>query len=140
MIMKKLFIILITAALSGSSMWAQETKKANTEQQSPVIESVDVKTFKELLTKHQSTGKVVLLDVRTAKEFEQGHIENAKNIDVLQKDFAQKVARLDKNTPVFVYCRSGHRSMNAAEILKKQGFTKVYNLAGGYMAWSKQNK
>ncbi len=139
--MKKHIITLFVAAFTLQTVSAQEKQTSTTTQQTgKVIETVDVKTFKDLLTKHQSTGKVVLLDVRTAGEYEQGHIENAKNIDVLQKDFAQKVARLDKNTPVFVYCRSGHRSMNAAEILKKQGFTKVYNLAGGYMAWSKQNK
>ena len=126
--------VLISAGLSAQTI----NKQTPTHQQEnkKVIETVDVKTFKELLQNQE--GKVVLLDVRTAEEYKQGHIDNAKNIDVLQKDFVQKIERLDKNTPVFVYCRSGHRSMKAAQILKEHGFTKVYNLAGGYIAWSKQ--
>jgi len=138
--MKKIFLTLLSAVLLSTTIQAQETQKktVQTQENKPVIETVNVKTFKELLQNQK--GKVVLLDVRTAQEYEQGHIENAKNIDVLQNDFVQKIERLDKNTPVYVYCRSGHRSMKAAQILKEHGFTKVYNLAGGYIAWSKENK
>jgi rhodanese-related sulfurtransferase len=137
--MKKITLVLLSLFLLKNIAFSQKNHKQTTTQESKqVIETVDVKTFKELLNTQQ--GKVVLLDVRTPEEYKQGHIENAKNIDVLQNDFAQKVERLDKNTPVFVYCRSGHRSMKAAQILKEKGFKKVYNLDGGYIAWSSQQK
>jgi rhodanese-related sulfurtransferase len=45
--------------------------------------------------------------------------------------------KLDKKKPVAVYCRSGMRSANAANILKEMGFKKIYNLDGGYLAWTK---
>lgn len=80
---------------------------------------------------------VVLIDVRTPEEFAQGAIEGATNIDYFsQQTFIKKISSLDKNKPVYLYCRSGNRSMKAARQLVSLGFEKVYDLAGGYMAWS----
>lgn len=80
---------------------------------------------------------VVLIDVRTPEEFAQGAIEGAKNIDFFnQQNFIKQISSLDKSEPVYVYCRSGNRSMKAARQLVSLGFEKVYDLAGGYMAWA----
>lgn len=79
----------------------------------------------------------VLVDVRTPGEFTRGHLEGATLIDVSQRDAAQKLNRLPKNQPIFVYCLSGSRSADAAYFLKKQGFTNVYNLSGGVMSWNR---
>jgi len=80
---------------------------------------------------------VVLIDVRTPEEFAQGAIKGAVNIDYFnQKVFIKQISTLDKNKPVYLYCRSGNRSMKAARQLESLGFDKVYDLAGGYMAWS----
>ncbi len=82
---------------------------------------------------------VVILDVRTAEEFNGGHIENALNIDVKQPDFMQKAkVALPKEKTIAVYCRSGKRSANAATKLAAEGF-KVVNLHGGIMAWKEVN-
>ena len=78
---------------------------------------------------------IVRLDVRTAEEYAEGHIEKTLNIDVLKSDFEQKaVAALPKNKTIAVYCRSGKRSKNAARILVKNGF-KVIELDAGYNDW-----
>ena len=78
---------------------------------------------------------VVRLDVRSAEEFAEGHIEEALNIDVLKDDFESKaVAVLPKNKTIAVNCRSGRRSKNAAKILVKNGFT-VIELDAGYNDW-----
>ncbi len=78
---------------------------------------------------------VVLLDVRTAEEFDEGHIPNAINIDVKQDGFIEKAkSTLPADKTIAVYCRSGKRSANAAGMLAKEGF-KVVNLEGGVMAW-----
>lgn len=78
---------------------------------------------------------IVRLDVRTAEEYADGHIEKALNIDVLKSDFQQKaVAALPKNKTIAVNCRSGKRSKNAARILVKNGF-KVIELDAGYNGW-----
>ena len=81
--------------------------------------------------------KVTLLDVRTPEEFSEGFIKGAINIDYFdQQNFIKQISRLDKTEPVYLYCRSGNRSMKAARQLVSLGFEKVYDLAGGYMVWS----
>lgn len=77
----------------------------------------------------------IILDVRTPEEFNEGHIENAINIDVNADDFTKEIADLDRNANYLVYCRSGRRSLLATQIMKNQGFTNVTNMEGGYNAW-----
>ncbi len=74
----------------------------------------------------------VILDVRTAFEYGEGHIENAKNLDVNANGFDAEIDKLDKEHPIFVYCAIGVRSAKAAAILRKKGFKHVYDLDGGY--------
>lgn len=90
---------------------------------------------------HDATsGKdVQLLDVRTAEEFGDGHVAHAVNIDVLQDDFSDKVKDLNKEQPVYLYCRSGKRSAKASSILKDMGFKEIYDMEGGYLQWESEN-
>ncbi len=76
-----------------------------------------------------------MLDVRTAGEFKDGYIGEATNISVTE--LASKMGQLpaDKEAPILVYCQTGARSSRAAGMLAKNGYTNVYNLAGGIMAW-----
>ena len=77
-----------------------------------------------------------ILDVRTPEEYTGGHIKNAVLADISDKaSFEEKIKGLDRNKPVYAYCRSGRRSAVAAERLKANGFTQVYNLDGGIEAW-----
>ena len=79
---------------------------------------------------------VVLLDVRTVEEFNEGHLQNALNIDVKQGDFAEKAkSALPADKTIAVYCRSGVRSVIAANQLAAEGY-KVVNLKGGIKAWN----
>lgn len=100
------------------------------------FKSVDVATFKSTLEK---TNDVQLIDVRTEDEFNGGHIENAKNIDLNGNDFDAQLTSLDKTKPVLVYCLSGGRSKKAAAKLTELGYKEVIELNGGYLAWSKAN-
>ena len=100
------------------------------------FENVDVKEFSELI----EDSCVVLLDVRTASEFAEGHIEGAINIDQGQSDFMEKAqAALPKDKKIAVYCRSGRRSANAAGKLGAEGYRCV-NLKGGIVAWKEADK
>lgn len=81
--------------------------------------------------------KVLLLDVRTPKEYNDGHLKGAVLINYLGNDFTQEVSKLDKSKPVYIYCRSGSRSSDAQGEMLKMGFTNVINLEGGIMAWEK---
>jgi rhodanese-related sulfurtransferase len=87
--------------------------------------------FAELMKK---TG-AQLIDVRTPREFSNGFIEGAKNIDYNGDTFEKQMKKLDKTKPVLVYCAAGGRSENAAELLQEWGFKEVYDLEGGYNGW-----
>ena len=94
-------------------------------------ENADVKGFAEFI----NNPNVVVLDVRTADEFKDGHLEGALNIDQAQSDFIEKAkATLAADKTIAVYCRSGRRSANAAEKLAAEGY-KAVNLKGGIIAW-----
>lgn len=77
----------------------------------------------------------ILIDVRTPQEFEAGHLDNAVNIDWFANDFTKKIETLDKEKPVYVYCKKGGRSTKAAHVLDSLGFEKVIELEGGYDAF-----
>ena len=77
----------------------------------------------------------VVVDVRTADEFADGHIKGAVNIDVTADDFEAKLSQLDKSKVYLVHCRSGARSTRALETFKKLGFEKIYHLNEGMLAW-----
>lgn len=94
-------------------------------------ENTDVDAFASRITNQD----VVLLDVRTAEEYNDGHIQNAINIDVKQDGFIEEAkSTLPTDKTIAVYCRSGKRSAKAAGLLAKEGF-KIVNLEGGIMAW-----
>lgn len=76
--------------------------------------------------------KGVLLDVRTPLEYAEGHIENARNIDLSNSNFETEINKLDREQAVFVYCGIGVRSTKAAAMLRKKGFKHVFDLDGGY--------
>jgi len=74
-----------------------------------------------------------LLDVRSAEEFAGGHLPGAVNIPVQELD--RRLAEVGpRDSELVLYCRSGHRSGRAAELLRQRGFTKVHNL-GPMTAW-----
>jgi len=94
-------------------------------------ENVDVNGFATLI----ADTNVVVLDVRTASEYAEGHIQGAVLIDQNQSDFVEKAkASLPQDKTIALYCRSGRRSANAAGKLAEVGY-KCVNLKGGIIAW-----
>ncbi len=79
--------------------------------------------------------KHMLIDVRTAEEFRTGHIPGAVNISL--QSLPERMATLPKEEPIVLYCRSGARSNNAAQMLKRAGFEDVRDL-GGIITWQTQ--
>ena len=76
------------------------------------------------------SDNAVLLDVRQADEFDAGHIDGA--VLVPHDTIAEKIGAVvpDKNTPVYIYCRSGRRSAIAVEAMRKLGYTNLTDLGG----------
>ena len=73
---------------------------------------------------------ILLIDVRTSKEFSQGHIDGALNIPWEQTEKLMSAIGHEKQRPVVVYCRSGNRSGKAKAVLEKQGYTNIFNATG----------
>lgn len=82
--------------------------------------------------------QIQLLDVRTPEEFQEGHLENAININWNDPNFIQQTHHLDKSQPLYIYCKSGRRSAATAQYLSEEGF-EVYDLKGGIDNWKQNN-
>ena len=102
-------------------------------QTSKVVQTIDVKSYAEKL---KNTENAQLLDVRTPEEYTSEHIGNAINVNWNGNDFIEKTTTFDKSKPIFVYCKVGGRSAQAANKLAELGFKEVYNLDGGIMKWN----
>jgi rhodanese-related sulfurtransferase len=100
------------------------------------FKNIGVEQFDKL---RQQTN-IVVLDVRTPKEFAAGHIPGATNIDWNGADFAKRAAALDKSKTYLVHCAVGGRSAKASDKMAALQFTNVYNLEGGMKAWEKAGK
>lgn len=97
------------------------------------IAILDANSYKEAI----AGKKVQLVDVRTANEYRNGHIKNALNVDFFNgAGFKKSFEKMNKEKPVYLYCRSGARSQKAARRLIEMGFSQIYDLKGGYSRWS----
>jgi thioredoxin 1 len=119
--MNRLIYIFIISLLASLTACAQ----------SPGTIQVGSEEFHQLI----SEGEGVLLDVRTEREFQNGHIENAGQLNFYARDFRQRLLLLPKDQPVYLYCNTGWRSNIAASFLIRNGYNRVYNLEHGIMEW-----
>lgn len=103
--------------------------------QSNVIQHVDALTFNKML----KSDRGVLIDVRTPREFNNGHIEGAVNINLNDYNFREDIKKLPRNMPIYVYCHSGNRSKNASIQLYELGYTKIVNLSNGIIGWNNES-
>ena len=100
-------------------------------------EVLDFDTFK----KNIELENVILIDVRTFEEYSGGHIKGAVNVDYYKENFFNSYfENIDKNKPLYIYCRSGNRSRRTSDKLINQGFLKIYDLKDGYVSWSNNQK
>ncbi|MFC4634961.1 rhodanese-like domain-containing protein [Dokdonia ponticola] len=80
---------------------------------------------------------VQLVDVRSEEEYNKGHIDDAININIADKErFTAEIQKLDKTKPVYIYCHSGVRSHRASKLIQELGFTTIYDFTGGWSVWS----
>jgi len=124
--MKKIIMLLMLSMFTFTG-FAQHTEE---------ISVIPADEYKKEIKKKD----IQLVDVRTPEEFKEGHIKGAKNIDFFSEDFITQFEALDKNEPVYIYCRSGNRSAKASKKLSEAGFKKIIDLQGGYKAWTSGNQ
>lgn len=115
--MKKILVVLICMLLlcgCGNKEEEVEVAKVNK------ISCNDINTVEN----------AVLIDVRTEEEFNEGHLDNAINVSSTVIKFNIKAHVTDLETPIIVYCRSGRRSAESADILVNLGYKNVYDMGG----------
>ena len=118
-------MLLVVSCLLGPAVNAQEKTALNADE------------FEQAIHK----DSIQLLDVRTAAEYKAGHLENSLLADWKdEKEFDRRIAFIDKNKPVYVYCLGGSRSAAAAVKMRATGYAHVYELQGGINAWKAGNK
>lgn len=136
---KLLFVSFLFVFIVGCQGQKTNTKSDTSQEESlnsqVRFEDLQVEDF---MKRYQSENQALLLDVRTPEETAEGKIEGAKEIDFYSSNFEAQIQSLDRQTPTYIYCRSGGRSAKAASLMKELGFEKVYNLDGGYNAYSEQ--
>ena len=98
--------------------------------QPPTVEVIEKSKYQSFVEQGYT-----IIDVRTPKEYAQGHIPGAQNIDVRAETFITEIQELSKSDTLLVYCRSGRRSLYAAQVMVSFGFKKIYDLDGGFLNW-----
>lgn len=124
------FALLVAACGGGDDAVDTTTAAVATAQR---IEQVFAQEAAALLA--DAPDGLVVLDVRTLDEFNGGHIADATMLDFYAAEFQDRLAGLDRDTPYFVYCRSGNRSGTTRDLMRHLGFTEVYELDGGINSW-----
>ena len=125
--MKKGFCLLLAGTL-GILLWACVDTKDNKEAEYMNITAEEAKKIMD------TESDYIILDVRTEEEFAQGHIPGAMLIPDYAIREKAETALPDKDALILVYCRSGRRSKNAAQILAELGYSNIREF-GGIMSW-----
>ena len=106
----------------------------NKEKKTDAIEIISHELFENI------DSSVQLIDVRTPKEYAEGHIKHATNINFFEDNFIEQMSSLDKGKPLYIYCKGGNRSGKASVRLVEAGFIKIYDLEGGITKWKQVGK
>jgi rhodanese-related sulfurtransferase len=100
-----------------------------------IFEAITPQEASSLIKENRANPNFVILDVRTPKEFQEGHIEGAINLDYYAETFLDDLDRLDKTKVYLIYCRTGSRSGKSFGFMKKLKFQNVYHMVGGITRW-----
>ena len=104
-----------------------------------VLTGLSPRQFKSMLERSGNDANVVLLDIRTPREFASGHIAGAVLIDYYSSDFVDRLKALDRQKTFLIYCRSGNRTGKSLAIFEKLGFKHVFHLEKGLIGWVSEN-
>ena len=131
-------LVIFLAIVAASPLLAEDTPKAPpAAAPASAVKNVTIDEAEKLL---QAQKDLVVIDVRTADEFKDGHIAGAKNIDIMSADFAKQIAALDKDKTYLIHCAAGGRSGRACKVPEVQQLKGVYHMNQGFGAWEKAGK
>lgn len=140
-ILNRIFVIITSFGIAFSllSCQGQQTQAEEGTTKSEA-ETVKVATSEKMdpadfWAAYEANKGAQLIDVRTPEEIAEGKVKGAKMINYRAGDFEEQLELLDKDQPVFLYCRSGGRSGQAAALMERLGFQHIVDMEGGMMAW-----
>ena len=111
--------------------------KEDTKNRQTKVRNIKVHEAKKMMDENKKSEKLVILDVRTPGEYENGCLQGALNIDIQNSNFKQTIQHLDRSRIYLVYCKSGIRSEEAITIMSKFGFENVFHMFEGMDGWQK---
>jgi len=132
--MKIILRVTVILFLTASIVGCNNKKPSKTTTQHGEISVISPIEFKE------KSENAIVIDIRTPKEFADGHLEGAVNVNYFDKTFLDEITKYDKTKPIFIYCRSGNRTSSASKKVSNLGFENVYDLQGGIKNWAKNNQ
>ena len=102
-----------------------------------IFESNEINEISDAQFLEIQDSDYILVDVRTAEEYESGHIQDAVNFDFYSESFQNDILSLDKSSSIILYCRTQNRSTKTADYLKENGYKEITVLEGGITSWVK---
>ncbi len=134
--MKKLQLNLLVLFLLGAVQLGTAQFVSDLHKVKPTLRNARAKIFAQLISRDKNPQ---IIDIRTPGEYASGHIKGAKLINYYDPNFAKNIekAGFDKYRPIYIYCRSGHRSGNSIPVFKKLGFKHIINLGYGINEWKR---
>ena len=102
-----------------------------------IFESTEISVISDVQFIEIQDSDYILVDVRTAEEYESGHIQDAINFDYYSESFQKEILSLDKSASIVLYCRTQNRSTKTANYLKENGYKEIAVLEGGITSWVK---
>lgn len=130
-----ILVVLIIGILQVYNKASAESNPPKTNSQTQAIKNITPDAAFVLIEKNKDSSNLVILDVRTSKEFEDEHIENAINLDYYSETFKDDLSKLDKNKVYVTHCQLGGRSAKTVVIMNDLDFVEVYNITGGIAGW-----
>ena len=131
--MSRMAIAILFLAMMQNRLVLAEEPKTDAK---PAVKQIDIEQFDQM----RSQKDTIVLDVRTAQEYKQGHVPGSVNLDISDPQFRQKVAQLDKSKTYLVHCARGVRSARATKIMSPMGFAHLFDYHGGFDEWKKSGK
>lgn len=122
--------LVLLAALAGGCAGYQDAEPGE-----QVVTTAAPSMAYALIQENEDNPDFVILDVRTPEEYAEGHLAGSVLLDFYAADFEEKLAGLDRDKIYLVYCRSGNRSGQAADLMEEMGFLEVYDM-GGINQWT----
>ena len=135
-----LFIILLLATFFAGCIGTNDDNVNNndsngSEQKQQIVKDISNNESFKMIDENKDNPDFIILDVRTSDEFDDGHIENAINIDFYSETFSDDLDKLNKTKKYLIYCRTANRSGQALNMMRDLGFIEVYNMLGGIVEW-----